>query len=192
MCARPHLRAGSALQVFRTNESRISEDAVQANDPLLGIPECRPGAARALVIEPDEHVRHLAEMALGDVAPVLACVSPESALAALQSNGDRIALVLADLHLGGPLSGLALADEIATHWPAARMVFTSGVVDRPETLPRSIGFLPKPWRCAELLAEARDAGLGQERVRKIPSPASRHDKPHARSRDRISARVGAR
>jgi hypothetical protein len=55
------------------------------------------------------------------------------------------------------MDGLQLARAVATLWPRARLVITSGQpVARPE-VPAEAVFIPKPWRALEILVEAERA-----------------------------------
>ena len=117
------------------------------------------GAARlALVVEDDAEVRALAETLLEETElDVVGCDSAEAALTVLQARGGDVALVFADVRLAGEMDGIQLARAVATLWPRARLVLTSGKgVDRPE-LPAQAVFIPKPWRALDVLAEAERA-----------------------------------
>jgi hypothetical protein len=55
------------------------------------------------------------------------------------------------------MDGLQLARAVATLWPRARLVLTSGHgLDRPDLPPEAV-FIPKPWRPRDVLAEAHRA-----------------------------------
>ena len=115
-------------------------------------------SARAIVVEDDPHVRVLAELLLDEIAVVIGCESAESALAVMRARGQDVALVFADVRLTGTMSGIDLACAVVSRWPATRMMLTSGVLRAPPSdLPAGVRFLPKPWSCADLLAEARSA-----------------------------------
>lgn len=116
----------------------------------------------ALIVEPDPHVRGLAELLLDDVMIVVGCESAEAALPVLRARGGNVALVFADLRLSGTLSGIDLARVVTRRWPATRMILTSASADDPAvTMPANVRFMPKPWGCAELLAEAH-AAIGRD------------------------------
>ena len=118
--------------------------------------------ACALIVEPDPHVRGLAELLLDEVMIVVGCESAEAAIPVLRAHGGNVALVLSDLRLSGTLSGIDLARIIAKRWPTTRMLLTSASAEEPgEALPPGVRYMPKPWACADLLTEARMA-IGQE------------------------------
>jgi CheY-like chemotaxis protein len=112
----------------------------------------------ALVVEDDPQVRALAEALLEETElGVIGCDSAEAALNVLQARGGEVALVFADVRLAGEMDGLQLARAVATLWPRARLVITSGQpVARPE-VPAEAVFIPKPWRALEILVEAERA-----------------------------------
>ncbi|KAB1074951.1 response regulator [Methylobacterium planeticum] len=116
------------------------------------------GERLALVVEDDPEVRALAEALLEETElGVIGCDSAEAALNVLQARGGEVALVFADVRLAGEMDGLQLARAVATLWPRARLVITSGgTVARPD-VPAEAVFIPKPWRALELLVEAERA-----------------------------------
>lgn len=112
----------------------------------------------ALVVEDDPEIRALAETLLEETElDVIGCDSAEAALSVLQARGGEVALVFADIRLAGQMDGLQLARAVATLWPRARLVVTSGqAVPRPE-LPREAVYIAKPWRPLDVLVEAERA-----------------------------------
>lgn len=112
----------------------------------------------ALVVEDDPEVRALAETLLEETElEVVGCDSAEAALSVLQARGGEVALVFADVRLAGEMDGLQLARAVATLWPRARLVVTSGHgLERPE-LPSEAVFIAKPWRALDVLVEAERA-----------------------------------
>ena len=112
----------------------------------------------ALVVEDDPEVRALAETLLEETElEVVGCDSAEAALSVLQARGGDVALVFADIRLAGEMDGLQLARAVATLWPRARLVVTSGHgLERPE-LPSEAVFIAKPWRALDVLVEAERA-----------------------------------
>ncbi len=112
----------------------------------------------ALIVEDDPEQRALAEALLEETElAVIGCASAEAALRLLQDRGGEVALVFADVRLAGAMDGLQLARAVATLWPRARLVLTSGHgLDRPDLPPEAV-FIPKPWRPRDVLAEAHRA-----------------------------------
>jgi CheY-like chemotaxis protein len=124
----------------------------QAASPEAGQPRL------ALVVEDDPEIRALAETLLEETElDVVGCDSAEAALAVLQARGGDVALVFADVRLAGEMDGLQLARAVATLWPRARLVITSGHgLPRPD-LPAEAVFIAKPWRPLDVLVEAERA-----------------------------------
>lgn len=112
----------------------------------------------ALVVEDEPEIRALAESVLQETElGVVGCDSAEAALAVLQERGGEVALVFADVRLAGRMDGMQLARAVATLWPRARLVVTSGHGVRHPDLPREAVFIPKPWRACDVLVEAERA-----------------------------------
>ncbi|WP_375464820.1 response regulator [uncultured Methylobacterium sp.] len=142
-----------AALVRKVRQSEV--DAAGLSAPL----EARPRVQRlALVVEDDREIRALAEALLEETElAVVGCDSAEAALAVLQARGGDVALVFADVRLAGAMDGVQLARAVATLWPRARLVVTSGhCVDRPD-IPTEAVFIQKPWRALDVLLEAERA-----------------------------------
>lgn len=153
---------------------QIGQALANAYDSLVaeGVPEHLAGLVRrvarsmhenssadrpiALVVEDEPDVRALAEAVLEESdLDVIGCGSAEEALAILRENGGRVALVFADIRLAGAMDGIQLARAVATLWPKARLVITSGCeVERHVEIPHDAVFIPKPWKAVDVLVEA--------------------------------------
>ncbi len=116
------------------------------------------GTRIALVVEDEPELRELAASLLDETElTAIGCASAEAALDVLRVRGGEVALVFADVRLAGAMNGIQLAHAIATLWPRARLVLTSGHgLDRPALPPEAV-FIPKPWRPRDVLAEAERA-----------------------------------
>ena len=58
----------------------------------------------------------------------------------------RIGVVFTDVNMPGELDGLELARVVHERWPEIRLLIASGqVFPKPEELPDSGQFVPKPW-----------------------------------------------
>jgi CheY-like chemotaxis protein len=112
-------------------------------------PESRQGPT-VLLVENDGLVQRLANTVLTQQGyHVLTAVDGREAVEAYRSRAFPIDVVLMDLHMP-VLSGLEAAEEMRRIDPQVRIVLTSGALQ--QGLPASHGFLPKPYRPAELLA----------------------------------------
>lgn len=133
---------------------------VRQSEIAAGVPASATSHSErvALVVEDDPEIRALAEALLEETElTVVGCDSAEAALAVLQARGGTVALVFADVRLAGAMDGLQLAHAVATLWPRARLVLTSGhAVERPD-VPAEAVFIQKPWRPIEVLVEAERA-----------------------------------
>lgn len=119
----------------------------------------------AIVVEDEPEIRALAEGLLAETElGVIGCDTAEKALAVLQERGAHVALVFADIRLAGAMDGIQLARAVATLWPRARLVVTSGAAhERRDEIPDQAVFIPKPWRADDILGEA-------ERAAREPAP----------------------
>lgn len=113
----------------------------------------------ALVVEDDAAVRDLAAAILEETdLDVIACDSAEAAIGVLERKGMNVALLFADVRLGGAMDGIALARTVEQRWPDVRMVLTSGYDERSTgRLPEQAIYMQKPWRALDVLMEAEHA-----------------------------------
>lgn len=163
---------------------QIGQALANAYDSLVaeGVPEHLAGLMRrvarsidentpadrpiALVVEDDPDVRTLAEAVLEETElQVIGCESAEDALAILRESGGQVVLVFADIRLAGAMDGIQLARAVATLWPKARLVITSGCeIERHVEIPNDAVFIPKPWKAVDVLVEAGRAANEQPPV----------------------------
>ena len=139
---------------------RVRQTDAEAAAPRAATPSPAEGPAQrlALVVEDDPQIRALAETLLEETElDVIGCDSAEAALTVLQARGGDVALVFADVRLAGAMDGLQLARAVATLWPRARLVVTSGHGIRRPDLPSEAVFIAKPWRPLDVLVEAERA-----------------------------------
>lgn len=105
-----------------------------------------------LVVEDEPFIRMVAADALAD-SGIMAweAENASEALAVLDAH-PAIGLVFTDVHMPGPMDGLALAREVHQRRPDVELIVTSGAVKVPdEALPDSGTFLPKPYPTARLV-----------------------------------------
>ena len=107
----------------------------------------------ALVVEDDDIQRSMVALLLEECEmKVIECDSGEDAARVLQESGGDLALIYADVHLPGDVSGIELAKLARQANPGIHVVITSG--DLSLKLPVGATFMPKPWRALDLLREA--------------------------------------
>lgn len=143
-----------AALVRRVRQAEPAPEAAEA----APAPAAAEAKRIALVVEDEPQIRALAETLLEETElAVIGCDSAEAALRVLQERGGDVALVFADVRLAGAMDGLQLAHAVATLWPRARLVITSGHgVSRPDLPPEAV-FIQKPWRPLDVLVEAERA-----------------------------------
>jgi PAS domain S-box-containing protein len=80
-------------------------------------------------------------------------------------RGDKINLVLSDVVMPGAMNGIALAHEIANHYPEIPVVLTSGYSDVVHTAQARFMILRKPFQLSALdkaIREALERGAARE------------------------------
>jgi PAS domain S-box-containing protein len=80
-------------------------------------------------------------------------------------RGDKINLVLSDVVMPGAMNGIALAHEIANHYPEIPVVLTSGYSDVVHTAQARFMSLRKPFQLSALdkaIREALERGAARE------------------------------
>jgi CheY-like chemotaxis protein len=108
-----------------------------------------------LLVEDEPAVRIVACDGLEDAGfEVLEAASAAEALSVLRARRD-VGVLFSDVNMPGDLDGLDLAEVVHQHWPAIKLVLTSGrALERK--LPDDGRFIAKPYslrRLAELIAE---------------------------------------
>lgn len=106
-------------------------------------------APLVLIVEDELLVRELAVAAIADAGfDVVEAANAQEALDILNSRAD-VGVLFTDVNMPGALDGLALAELVHQHWPAIKLVVTSGRgLEAP--VPDDGRFLAKPYRLAEL------------------------------------------
>lgn len=113
----------------------------------------------ALIVEDDSGLRELAAALLEETElRVVECEDAEQAIGVLAREGENVALIFTDIRLPGLLDGIDLAKRVKAVWPHINVVVTSGyTARRPEMLPDSVAYMPKPWLALEVLKQAERA-----------------------------------
>jgi CheY-like chemotaxis protein len=107
----------------------------------------------ALVVEDDDIQRSMVALLLEECEmKVIECDSGEDAARVLNESGSDLAMIYADVHLPGDMSGIDLVRLATQKYPGIHVVITSG--DLSLKLPTGATFMPKPWRALDLLREA--------------------------------------
>ena len=127
-------RRGNDVKIYLPR--RFGEDAMPATGaPAEGVadPERAKGGEVVLVVEDEEKVRIVSADALSELGyTVVQAADGRQALALLEAR-PRIDLLFTDVVMPG-MNGRQLAEEVATRWPAVKMLYTTGYTrnaDRP-------------------------------------------------------------
>jgi CheY-like chemotaxis protein len=124
---------------------------------------------RALVVEDDVRIRDLGAMLLQEFGLAVDQVgTAEEAIAYLREWGGEIAVLLADIHLPGPMDGVALARSVSVLWPSITVIVTSAdPFYRTDDMPAGTVYVSKPWRALDIVAIAEQASRQDHSVRSI-------------------------
>jgi len=131
---------GTTAKIFlpRARDAVVEETltAVAASAPT--------GKGRVLLVEDDGEVRDTVASALRAAGfEIHTATTADEALAQLHA-GERYAAVLTDVVMPGALSGIDLAREIRSRYPAMGVVIATGYSDRAVQVP-GVQALPKPY-----------------------------------------------
>ena len=123
-------------------------------------PTAARGRERMLLVDDDAPVRRVAASILRRAGyEIIEAASAEQAARMWQEQHGRIDLLLTDLFMPGPISGVELAELLRTARPELRVLYISGLRDRFEQsgvlFEPGRNFLPKPFDAATLAAIVR-------------------------------------
>jgi PAS domain S-box-containing protein len=144
---------------FELRFPRASEPPAAIAAPAPPPEAARGGGERVLVVEDDAQVRDITVRALrsGGYATVVA-ENGREALALATEELARVDLVVTDVVMPG-LDGRSLADALRRRRPELRVLYVSGYTEDAVVargvLGTGLGFLPKPFTPAALLARVR-------------------------------------
>ena len=139
--------------------------------------QSKPFRGTALVVEDDAMQREMISMLLEESEyEIFLCETAEEALLVLDRKGRKLSLLMTDVNLAGPMSGVELAAIARSRHPLLDVVVTSG---KPlnERLPDGVKFWAKPWAALDVLREAALA-QGTRRAKSVkpvvPAKAGTH------------------
>jgi len=114
----------------------------------------RPLRRIVLVVEDDADQRALASLLFEESEfDVVECASAEAALAVMQRQYQRVAMIFTDVRLAGAMDGVELVRIVRERFPNVPAIVTSGAMGDRE-IPGNAVFIPKPWRALDLLMAA--------------------------------------
>ncbi len=146
---------GATFKIYLPRVKERSDDAVEP-ETGDGIPR---GSETVLVVEDEATVRDLAAYMLRRQGySVLEAANGEDALRLAQKQTQKIDLLLTDTVMP-KMNGTVLAEEFKRHFPATKILFTSGYTEKNmaqynKTEP-GVDFIPKPFSAAELARKVR-------------------------------------
>jgi two-component system, cell cycle sensor histidine kinase and response regulator CckA len=150
---------GSRFRVyFPVGEAEGAPEAGVGATPAKG--GVRGGAELLLLVEDEESIRRSASRVLEQFGyRVLTAADGLEALGLLESSGEKVDLVIADVVMPR-LTGRKLYEAVSRMPHRPRFLFTSGYAqgEMPweERVAPGVPFLPKPWLVTELLARVRE------------------------------------
>lgn len=129
-------------------------DTARAAAPALSAPAARGSGQTVLVVEDNPKVRRLSVERIRDLGyATLEAASGDIAFE-IMTGGARVDLVFSDLVMPGTLNGYDLAAKVRQHFPAVRVLLTSGyasdVVAGRFGGSQDYDVLHKPYRQADL------------------------------------------
>jgi PAS domain S-box-containing protein len=145
---------------FRVHLPMVEIAAGDAEPPEAASIAPERGSATVLVVEDQAEVRKFASDALRSYGyNVLQAENAFEAELICDSGLQPIDLVITDMVMPG-LSGHDLADWLATHWPAVKVLFISGYSD-DEAVRQGIsrkggGFIQKPFNSTQLAVKVQE------------------------------------
>jgi CheY-like chemotaxis protein len=148
IASQPGLGSVVSLHLPLAHEAPHAEAQVDAAAP--------PRGRHVLLVEDDDLLRNQVARQLAALGcRVTARRNGHDALRRLGDvEGDDIDLLMTDMVMPGGMNGRQLADHARLLDPALKVLFTSGHLEEPLTrslrFDGSTGFLPKPYRRAEL------------------------------------------
>ena len=108
--------------------------------------------ARILLVEDEVLVRELASEDLGDAGhEVVAAGDGERALEVLEAD-RRFDLLFTDIRMPGSVDGWELATQARRLIPGLKVIYSSGLSEKSDSVQPGDGILVKPYRPEELSA----------------------------------------
>ncbi len=115
-------------------------------------------AKSVLVVEDDPLLRMDAALMFEEAGlSVVELESADEALAYVFEQANDVGAIFTDVQFTGEADGFDLAAAVSTHWPHITVLVTSGRVRPPRDLPKSVRFVPKPWRPLDVLTAMQNA-----------------------------------
>lgn len=156
--------SGTTFKIYLPRHAKQDEDRLDVNDPLMAV----AGTEVVLVVEDDPQVRALTVRALRQHGyEVLEAGSLDEARACVESRGESVHLVLADVVMPGR-SGPEIVEELREILPNARVLYMSGytglAVRQRGLLEQGVPILEKPFTPEMIARKVREVLDGPRRA----------------------------
>jgi two-component system NtrC family sensor kinase len=145
--------SGTGITMYLPRGSAMQAKAVE---PSL-TQSVAPGHGTVLVVEDNPEVAAVTASLVEQLGyRTLRTDNATDALARLQ-GGDKIDLILSDVVMPGGMNGLALAQEIANHYPHIPVLLTTGYSEVVQTMSSRTPIIRKPFQLTVLEKSIREA-----------------------------------
>src|SRR6266567_193004 len=145
--------SGTAITIYLPRRQAVPVKTVAA-------PPTQPveaGQGTVLVVEDNTEVAEITASLVEQLGyQTLRAENAADALNRLR-RGDKVDLVFSDVVMPGDMNGIALAQEIANHYPQIPVVLTSGYNDVVQTAQVRFAILRKPFQLSALEKSIREA-----------------------------------
>jgi PAS domain S-box-containing protein len=144
---------GTTITIYLPRRQAIPVETVQAppTQPIV------PGEGTILVVEDNAEVADIAASLVEQLGYQTARAGNAADALNRLRRGDKVDLVFSDVVMPGDMNGIALAQEIANHYPQIPVVLTSGYNDVVQTAQVRFAILRKPFQLSALEKSIREA-----------------------------------
>ena len=145
--------SGTTITIYLPRRQAIPVETVQAppTQPIV------PGEGTILVVEDNAEVADITASLVEQLGYQTARAGNAADALNRLRRGDKVDLVFSDVVMPGEMNGIALAHEIANHYPQIPVVLTSGYSDVVHTAQARFTILRKPFQLSALEKSIREA-----------------------------------
>jgi PAS domain S-box-containing protein len=145
--------SGTTITIYLPRRQAIPVETVQAppTQPIV------PGEGTILVVEDNAEVADITASLVEQLGYQTARAGNAADALNRLRRGDKVDLVFSDVVMPGDMNGIALAQEIANHYPQIPVVLTSGYNDVVQTAQVRFAILRKPFQLSALEKSIREA-----------------------------------
>ena len=115
--------------------------------------ETVPSPLRVVIVEDEPLIRMLLADTLEEAGfAVIEAGRADEALKVLKARAEEVHVVMTDIHMPGPMTGLDLARYAREHWPWITVLVASGrAVPARGDLPADTRFILKPYSLGDVV-----------------------------------------